>query len=468
MKITLIGHAAILIDIDGMTILSDPWWRGPCFGAQWWNYPLPHLASIEGRHIDYIYISHGHHDHFHPGTLATLPKTAKVLVSADIGLAASVRELGFEVIEIGSNEAVTLAGSRVTCRIMRTHVDDTLLGITDGNEVCLNLNDALHSAPRSVQAEFIQRLTVLYPRIDYVFCGYGTASHFPNCYVIPGKNRAATAAHRQRYFNAEWSRIIAQLRPAYGFPFAADVAFFENDLLWVNESTHNSTRPTATFGQLYPQSKVATIDIAPGFVIADGKIQNDVRRQPVSEMLLRQTCADQIERANRFGAVDQASVDDVLALLEKNLAISAQYLGGYHANYRFLIQFHNSKLGIQIEKKGKAVSLASVRIDDIALKAFDLMYTTRLPYLKWALTRPFGDEIMLVGSGGVFEYTDRANVRHNLHRELILLLKKQTSNPQPRYGSDSKLMFEAKQRIKRFIGRETEDLYDLNTWTVFD
>jgi L-ascorbate metabolism protein UlaG (beta-lactamase superfamily) len=69
MKVTFIGHASILIEANGVRILSDPWWNGPCFGAQWWLYPDAFLAAVEERPIDYIYISHGHHDHFHPPTL---------------------------------------------------------------------------------------------------------------------------------------------------------------------------------------------------------------------------------------------------------------------------------------------------------------------------------------------------------------------------------------------------------------
>ena len=41
MQITFIGHASILIETKGLRIISDPWWLGSCFGAQWWIYPPP-------------------------------------------------------------------------------------------------------------------------------------------------------------------------------------------------------------------------------------------------------------------------------------------------------------------------------------------------------------------------------------------------------------------------------------------
>ena len=83
-----------------------------------------------------------------------------------------------------------------------------------------------------------------------MFCGYGTASHFPNCNVLPGKDRAANAAMRQAYFNRAWARIIRELEPRFGFPFAAEVAFLDDELFACNEPGHNAERPTEAFAKL--------------------------------------------------------------------------------------------------------------------------------------------------------------------------------------------------------------------------
>src|ERR1044071_5635825 len=104
MRITFIGHASILIEANGVRILSDPWWNGPCFGAQWWPYPLPYIQAAQDAQIDYVYVSHGHPDHFHPPTLK-LFQGAKVLLASGSELAVPIRDLGFEVIENdGSSE----------------------------------------------------------------------------------------------------------------------------------------------------------------------------------------------------------------------------------------------------------------------------------------------------------------------------------------------------------------------------
>ena len=56
MKTTFVGHAAILVETKGLRILSDPWWQGPCFGAQWWIYPKRSLEAVDSAPVDYIYV----------------------------------------------------------------------------------------------------------------------------------------------------------------------------------------------------------------------------------------------------------------------------------------------------------------------------------------------------------------------------------------------------------------------------
>lgn len=464
MRITLVGHAALLIEAGGFTILSDPWWRGPCFGAQWWNYPPPHLRALEATRLDFIYISHGHHDHFHPGTLKALDRSAKVLVSERTDLAPAVSELGFDVIRVPDREEFHLGGG-VTVRIMHTHGGDTLMAVSDGKEVIVNLNDALHSAPKSVQDEFIATLRSIYPRIDYVFCGYGVASHFPNCYVIPGKDRVRTAQRRQHYFNGQWASLIASLNPRFAFPFAADVVFLEEDLFWVNEPTHNSERPTDLFRQLYPESPVQVRDIGPGFTLQDGSILREVLRHRISATRLRETLAEAIERANRYGAEDRVDVREVLALLEANLEGCRSFLESCRESYRFVIRFRQAAEAVQVVKEGRAIRLSLAPLGSALAAQPDLIYTTRLSYLKWSLTRPHGAEVLFVGSGGIFEYLDRAQARKNLHRELMMLLRRHTKPVPPR--PRARLVGLGKSVVKRLLQRNQPDLYDLGAWSVF-
>lgn len=465
MRVTFIGHASILIEANGVRILSDPWWKGPCFGAQWWPYPVPSSQLVEGPPIDYVYISHGHHDHFHPPTLKQFPG-AKILVGPGSELVGALRALGFEVIEAKSDELELQNGLR--CRIRATYADDTFAAISDGNEVCINLNDALHAAPEDIQRQFCQSIRHWYGRPDYVFCGYGTASHFPNCYAIPGKDPIRTAARRQAHFNRSWARIIHGLSPRFGFPFAADVVFLDHDLFWCNEAVHNSERPTEVFERLFGSSTgVQVLDIAPGFVIEKGSVVQATVRKPLVADDLRQSFAEAIERVNRTAAIDLPMIRELKDMLAHNVAMGEAYFASYPADYTCLVLIKGASAGIRVEKSGRRISVEVAENPAETSLRYDIVYRTRASYLRQSLSTPYGHEILFVGSGGIFEFPDRSKVRPAIHRELLAMLKPFDPRATRRPHRPSLTGF-VKRVLKRLAGVAPKDLYDLEKWTVFE
>ena len=336
--------------------------------------------------------------------------------------------------------------------------------INDGERVCINVNDALHSAPHDVQDHFTTMLRRLYPRIDYVLCGYGTASHFPNCYLVPGKDNEASARRRQEYFNREWARVVHALNPRFGLPFAADVVLLEEPLFWVNAAVHNGERPGAALLDLYPDTGIRTYDIAPGFVIDGDEVINAAVRVPLDESVLREDLADGARRANFVKPVASEGVDEVGRILGERVAQFQAVLLRFPADYRLLIRFHTASRHLALVKRADRIELAVV--DDPDDADFDLIYRTRLAYLKWALHERVGDEILFVGSGGIFDYGSRELAATNLHRELIGLIRNHVARPGPSEGMHRWLGV-AKRLLKQLIGRSAVDLYDLDRWTVF-
>lgn len=466
MKITFIGHASMLVEAGGLRILSDPWYEGPSFGQQWWAYPRPRADLARAAKVDWLYLSHGHNDHLHFDTLGTLPRDIKVLVSSKGDLAGGVRDLGFTVVEVKPDEEYALSPG-VKVRLVPTHNDDTLLAIDDGREVCLNLNDALHSSPRDVQESFIARLKAWYPRgIDYAFCGYGIASHFPNCYRIPGKDMAASAGERQKFFNREWARIIASLAPRAAFPFAADVAFLEDDLAWANEPTQNTERPLAALRSEHPGYRGAAYDIAPGFEITDGKVTRDVQRQPMDLKVLRTEMASEVLRANEVSPVTAADVEELAGHVRTNVEACRSYLEVYPRDWSFLIRLRGGTGGVTVTKRGTAIAVATVTDADAARASADITLTTRLAYVRASLTEPYGDELIFVGSGGVFEFRDAADARENLQREFATIVRRH-ERPLVRPAASFGLIATAKHIVRKIVRPPGIDLYDLGRWTVF-
>jgi hypothetical protein len=77
MKITYITHACLLIETDGLKILTDPWLIGPCWGGSLWHYPTHKFTPKNLPTPDIIFFSHGHDDHFHHETINSFPDSWK-------------------------------------------------------------------------------------------------------------------------------------------------------------------------------------------------------------------------------------------------------------------------------------------------------------------------------------------------------------------------------------------------------
>jgi hypothetical protein len=467
MRVSFIGHASILVEEGDVSVLSDPWWRGPCFGAQWWNKPEPATELLADRPPpDYIYVSHGHHDHLHPGTLKTLDRRSKVLVSREIDIADSIRALGFEVMELDPNQSYPLS-ENLTAWLWPTYSDDTLLVLKGAHETCINLNDALHSAPRDIQDQFIEKLNKLFPNPDYVFCGYGIASHFPNCYRIPGKDDAATAVQRQSYFNGQWAHIMHGLQPKYGFPFAANLVFFEDDLARLNEPVHNGERPVDKYRALYGAPSGQLIDIAPGFQIEGGTVLTDRQTTRLDYDKLAADNTACVTRANTYFPPSEKQLEEITALLQKNIQIWMPYLTEYPGDYSFEIPLRGSDDGFVITKRGREITPRRFAKGDRP-QSPDIRFYTRAGYLRRSLAEPYGSEILFVGSGGVFDYRAKALADENLHTELQTIVRYHKNCPKSRYGDNPLWLYKAKTAVKGLLGRTPSNLYDLQRWVVYE
>ncbi len=75
----MLGHATLIIEIDGKTILTDPWLKDPLyFGRLRHNGSFKPIEKLPS--LDLLLVSHGHDDHFAPEALAIIPKTVPVVI----------------------------------------------------------------------------------------------------------------------------------------------------------------------------------------------------------------------------------------------------------------------------------------------------------------------------------------------------------------------------------------------------
>ena len=107
-RLTYIGHATVMIELDGVRILTDPV-LGDRVGPLRRHGPTPDPTQIGP--VDAVLISHGHPDHFDSRSLRAVG--GRPLVVVPNGLGRSAARSGRRVREVGVNDRVQIGGVRI-------------------------------------------------------------------------------------------------------------------------------------------------------------------------------------------------------------------------------------------------------------------------------------------------------------------------------------------------------------------
>lgn len=108
-QITYVGHATLLIELDGVRLLTDPLLRDR-LGPLRRHGPTPDPAAL-GR-LDAILVSHAHPDHFDRASLKALPPGPVLIVAPGLGRAA--RRTGHAAHELATGRSVEVGDVSVT------------------------------------------------------------------------------------------------------------------------------------------------------------------------------------------------------------------------------------------------------------------------------------------------------------------------------------------------------------------
>src|SRR6187397_3052450 len=153
MRATSIGHAGILIETRGTSILCDPWFV-PAFFGSWFPFPRNDELSddlVERiERADFLYVSHLHGDHHDTRWLTThLRRDIPILLPdyptreqrrtlADLGFSEFIRTVDTVEVEIAP-------GVRVAIHVESSITDgpggDSALVVVDGESILVNQND---------------------------------------------------------------------------------------------------------------------------------------------------------------------------------------------------------------------------------------------------------------------------------------------------------------------------------------
>jgi len=232
LKFTILSHAGISIEHNGIHLIADPWLVGSCYWRSWWNFPEAQPDILNKSQPDYIYLTHLHWDHFHgpslqkffdPDTKILVPKVPTKRMIDDLNW------LGFRnVIEIEHNEEFELgADFRLSSYQFGFGVDSAMV-VSGGDTTLFNCNDCkLFGLP-------LKQITKRYPKIDFVFRSHSSASPIPFC--IDDYTKSFSDYRKSDDYIDEFSYFSLFVGARYAVPFASNHCFLHRDTFHFNES----------------------------------------------------------------------------------------------------------------------------------------------------------------------------------------------------------------------------------------
>jgi len=261
MRITLISHASLLVETNGIRLLTDPWYSGEIYLKAWELCPPPPTLP-DFQAIDALFISHAHPDHYHLPTLESikavrggnLPIFIAKFFHANI--ARDLRRMGFtRVTEMRpGHEFSPFPGVHFFSQQYR--MDDSLLVVRgERDETLININDT------PLRGATLVDLHRRYPRPDYCAAQFAIAQGYPYCYdnIVPDFNRDDLV----RRFDS-FASILA---PRHMIPFASFVRFCNHDNAHMN-------RHKMTLNELVRVSTSKLTVLYPGDSIDRGRVDH--------------------------------------------------------------------------------------------------------------------------------------------------------------------------------------------------
>jgi L-ascorbate metabolism protein UlaG (beta-lactamase superfamily) len=121
-RVTLVGHATVLLQVAGLNIVTDPVWSdrvGPLSWVGVRRVRPPAIALDELPPIDAILLSHSHYDHLDRPTLAALDRRDRPLVLTGLRVGALVPSA--QVIELDWWQRHALGGAIAATYVPAEH-----------------------------------------------------------------------------------------------------------------------------------------------------------------------------------------------------------------------------------------------------------------------------------------------------------------------------------------------------------
>lgn len=229
-----VGNATLIVHDRVPILATDPWLDGHAYFGSW---RLSHSVPDEQRRAvqlcPYIWLSHGHPDHMHMPSLATL-RDSVVLLPDHVG--GRIRDYliaeGYRVEVLADRRWRRLSDHVRICAIADVNQDALLLVDIDGTLV-INANDAHERGWAPTVRRASRRRDA--PTFLLALSGYGDADMI-NYFDEDGQRIEPWAARRGPLGPSIAARM-SRLGARYFIPFASHHCYQRADSVWANEYT---------------------------------------------------------------------------------------------------------------------------------------------------------------------------------------------------------------------------------------
>lgn len=138
-----IGNATLICHDQRPVLVTDPWITGPAYFGSWsLPHDLPPQVLDDIKHSQYVWVSHGHPDHFSPRSLDLL-QDKQILLADHVGgrIYDGLRERGFNVTILRDRQWYPIS-DRIRILSIADYNQDSILLVDIGGRLIINFNDA--------------------------------------------------------------------------------------------------------------------------------------------------------------------------------------------------------------------------------------------------------------------------------------------------------------------------------------
>jgi UDP-MurNAc hydroxylase len=237
MRATSIGHAGMLVETDGGSILCDPWFV-PAFFGSWFVFPRNDqlddelLERIESA--DYLYITHLHADHHDepwlrehlrrdiPILLPGYPTKEQQRTLARLGFTEFIRTVDGEEMELAPGLTIAI---HTEVSITDGPGGDSAMVVSDGTSRLVNQNDCRTTDLDALRA---------HGPVDLQWLQYSGAIWYPMVYDLPDDRKRALCEAKVDSQFARAMRYVETIDARAVVPSAGPPAFLDDDLWHLN------------------------------------------------------------------------------------------------------------------------------------------------------------------------------------------------------------------------------------------